>query len=351
MPDRPVLEQHWLARTPPLRAGFLAALGAAVVVVLWIGVGELASLITALIVAGFFATGLDQAVQVLTRRGLKRGAAVGIVIGVILLVACGALAAIIPTAVTQLAGLVEKAPDYFNTVIHSDLVRRFGTLSEILDKIQAGLSPGAIAGALGGILGGAASVATGLGWFLTTVLLSLFILAGYDRLKDGAMALIPGSKRREYGGYVDQILQQVGYYLIGAIIIALIAGTSAWIFMAVAGIPYAALLAMFVAVTDLIPNIGATIGAIGVVGVALSVSLWTAVAALIFVVLYQQIENWFIYPKVMGRAVQISNLAAIVWVLIGGALFGLVGIVLAVPAYAGIRLVFKQALQPKIDAA
>jgi predicted PurR-regulated permease PerM len=187
-------------------------------------------------------------------------------------------------------------------------------------------------------------------WGLTALVLTVFILASFERLREGTINLVVASKRERTAEILDGILSQIGAYLLGALSIGALAGISAWIFLTIAGVPYAALLALLVALLDLVPQIGATIGATVSILVALTVSLGTAIAALVFFILYQQIENWIIYPRVMQNAVKITNLAAIVSVLIGAALFGVTGVVLAIPVYASLRLVYKEIVAPKLEA-
>ena len=339
-----------LSKTPPVQAGLYLGVGLAIAALIVWAVTKLTTLIIVLIVAGFLAVGLNRPVQAMTRRGLPRWLAITILMFGLVLVFCGGFALIIPAIVRQATEFVEAAPGYYDQFMRSDLAGRFGGESQLLERIQNLLTAENLSTAAGGLLGGAASALTVLGWILTTLILSLFILAAHDRIRDGALRLVVASKRERAGEILDRILRQAGAYLMGALTIAVAAGGSAWVFMAIAGIPYAAILAFIVALTDLIPQIGATIGAVIVSLVALAVSPMTAVAAVIFFVIYQQLENWIIYPTVMGSAVKVSNLAALVSVLIGATLFGVVGVILAVPVYAAIRLIVQELVHPRLDA-
>ncbi|PRY56507.1 MULTISPECIES: AI-2E family transporter [Glycomyces] len=350
MTDKPGLPlRRSLSQSPPLTAGILLGLGLAVAYALVWSLQELSTVITALVVAAFLAIGLERIISTMTRRGMPRWLAMTILFLGVFLVFCGGIAAIIPALVRETAQFVEHVPDYYDAIMSSKLAAQFGGEAGLAERAQGVLTAENISKALGGVAGGAASAANGLVWTVTTILLTVFILASYTQLRQGSLRLVAASKREQTGRILDGILKQVGAYLIGALAIGLFAGVSSWIFMAIVDIPYGALLALLVALLDLIPQIGATIGAVVVTLVALAVSPMTAVASAIFFIAYQQLENWVIYPTVMRSAVKVSNLAAIVAVLVGGTLFGVVGIVLSVPIYAAVRLIAKEIVIPRLD--
>lgn len=350
MADKPGLPfSRSLAQSPPLTAGILLGLGLAIAYALIWSIQELSTFLTALIVASFLAVGLQRVVSTMTNRGMPRWLAMTILFTGLVLVFCGGIAAIIPALVKETTEFVENVPGYYQSMMDSELAARFGGESGLLERLQNAMTSENITKALGGVAGGAASAATGVVWTITTLLLTVFILASYNQLRQGVIRLVAASKRERADRILSGILRQIGAYLIGALAIGALAGISAWIFMAIAGIPYGALLALLVALLDLIPQIGATIGAVIVTLVALAVSPMTAVASVIFFIAYQQVENWVIYPTVMRSAVKVTNLAAIVSVLVGGTLFGVVGIVLSVPIYAAIRLIGKELVQPRLD--
>ncbi|NUQ90924.1 MAG: AI-2E family transporter [Glycomyces artemisiae] len=350
MTDKPGLPlRRSLSQSPPLTAGILLGLGLAVAYALVWSLQELSTVITALVVAAFLAIGLERIISTMTRRGMPRWLAMTILFLGVFLVFCGGIAAIIPALVRETTQFVEHVPDYYDAIMSSKLAAQFGGEAGLAERAQGVLTAENISKALGGVAGGAASAANGLVWTVTTILLTVFILASYTQLRQGSLRLVAASKREQTGRILDGILKQVGAYLIGALAIGLFAGVSSWIFMAIVDIPYGALLALLVALLDLIPQIGATIGAVVVTLVALAVSPMTAVASAIFFIAYQQLENWVIYPTVMRSAVKVSNLAAIVAVLVGGTLFGVVGIVLSVPIYAAVRLIAKEIVIPRLD--
>lgn len=201
-----------------------------------------------------------------------------------------------------------------------------------------------------GLASGAASLAGALLIGVTTAILTLFVAASLDRLREAAYHLVVASQRERVRRLGDAAMQKIGGYLVGALGIAAVAGTAAFVYSMIAGLPYAFLLAVVVAVFDLIPQIGATLGATVVVLVALSESLTLALVTIAFFLCYQGVENWVVYPRVMSRAVRISNLAAIVAALVGGTPFGVLGVLVAVPAYASIQLVVREVVFPRQEA-
>ncbi len=131
-------------------------------------------------------------------------------------------------------------------------------------------------------------------------------------------------------------------YVAGALAIALIAGTVQFVAMKIAGVPFAAGLAVLVAVLDLIPMIGATIAGAVVVLVSLTVSTETAVAMLLVVIVYQQIENNIIQPLVQKKTISLSPFVIIVAVLIGSTLLEVIGALLALPVTASLKVVAEE---------
>lgn len=338
-----------LAETPPVQAGAMLGIGLALAAALVWTVTELRTLLIVLVVAGFLAVGMNRPVTLMTRRGMARPLAVAILIVSLFLLVCGGVGLVIPVIVGEGREFIESAPDHWERLMASPILERFGGEAELVEQAQSLMTGENLSGTLGGLLGGVATAAGAIGWFVTCLLLALFMLGGYDRIRGRALRLVVASERDRAADLLDRMLQQVGAYIVGALTIGLVAGVSAWVFMAIVGVPYAAILAVVVALTDLVPQIGATIGAIIVSAAALTVSPMTAVASVVFFVLYQQLENWVVYPRIMRSAVKVSDLAAIVSVLTGATLFGVVGVILAIPCYAAIRLVVRELVFPRLD--
>jgi len=200
------------------------------------------------------------------------------------------------------------------------------------------------------VFGGARLIFGTLFQVLTVLVLTIYFMASFDRMKSFAYALVPASRRDRVRLLTDEILAKVGAYIVGALAIAVLAGLSAFLFAVIVGLAYPFALAVVVAVCDLIPQIGATIGAVVVTLVGFADSLTVGIACGVFFLVYQQVENYLIYPKVMRRSVKVSDLAAIVAALVGVGLFGILGALVAIPAVAAVQLIVREVYLPRQEA-
>jgi predicted PurR-regulated permease PerM len=337
---------------PPLRRnafllGFAGGLGLLLAYAAFLAVRNAASILVLVFIALFLAIGLNPAVVRLRSWGLPRGLAVAVVALAVVLLLCGGVLALVPPVVSQTGQFIEQLPSYLEALQRSrtinDLVERYG----LAERLQSVANAQTIGRALGGVFGGARLFLGTVFNVLTVLVLTIYFMAAFDRLRAAAYALVPASRRERVQLIGDEILTKVGAYMVGALAIAVLAGLSTFVFAVVTGLAYPFALAVVVAVCDLIPQIGATLGAvvISVVGFATSVPL--GIAAVVFFIVYQQIENYLIYPKVMRRSVQVSDVAALVAALLGVALFGVVGALIAIPAVAAIQLIVREVVLPR----
>jgi predicted PurR-regulated permease PerM len=281
---------------------------------------------------------------------MPRGLAVATVgIGAMLLL-CGGLFALIPPLVTQTGALVENLPVYIDNLRRNDQLNRLNEDYKLIDQLKSVATAGNITKALGGVWGGAQVVFSALFNLLTVVVLTIYFMAAFDRLKEGGYRLVAASRRERVRLLGDEILAKVGAYLGGALAIALVAGVTSFVFLLIVGIAYPYALAVLVAITDLVPQIGATLGAIVVSVVGFATSIQAGIVCVIFFLVYQQVENYLIYPTVMRRAVKVSDLAAILSVLLGVALLGVVGALIAIPVVAAIQLIVREVVIPRQNA-
>src|SRR3569833_1227985 len=184
---------------------------------------------------------------------------------------------------------------------------------------------------------------------LVVVVLAIYFLAGMPAIKNLIYRLAPESRRSRVRLIGEDIFTKVGGFVLGNIITSLIAGIGTYIWLLVFDIPYALVLAMFVSFMDLIPVIGSTIGGIVVSLIALTVALPVAIASAVFYIAYRQAEDYFLIPKVMGKAVEVPAVVTVLATLIGGALLGVVGALIAIPVAAAIRLLLNEIAFPRLD--
>lgn len=323
----------------PFRFGLMAGAGALVAFVGYLAVRQVGTVLAMLLAALFFAIGLDRPVNSLMRKGMTRGWAVAVLVVGLNILACGGLALVVPKLAQQTSAFFAALPGYLQEA-DSDLTGRLSAL----------ITPENIARLATGALGGAASLAGALFLGITTLMVTLFLLGSLNRVKDGAYRFVVSSRRDRVRVLGDAMMDKVGAYLTGAVMIASCAAIATLLWCLLTGVPYAMMLAVVVGVCDMIPQIGATIGSIVVTLVALTVSLPLALFTLLFFIAYQGVENWVVYPRMMSRAVKISNLAAIVSALIGGALLGVLGVLIAVPAYASVQMLAREVVFPRQDS-
>ncbi len=162
---------------------------------------------------------------------------------------------------------------------------------------------------------------------------------------------MPASRRPRAILIGDEILAKVGAYALGNVIISVIAAIGTLIWLEIVGVPYPLLLAIFVAVFDLIPIVGSTIAGVVVAAVALTVSLQVSIATIVFFIAFRLFEDYVLVPRIIGRAVEVPALVTVVAVLLGGAVFGIIGALVAIPVAAAVQLLARELLFPRLDQA
>ncbi len=307
------------------------------------------------LVAAVLAVGLDPSVRRLQRMRVSRGWAVVLIFlaSIGFLVLFGLL--VIPPLVREVRELASDIPGYVARLKTShgwvgDLERKYHLstrLRELTDRL-----PSLASASLGRILGITKSVASVIFNVLTISILTVYFLLSLPRTQAGVQGLFRGEHRRRDVRMFQEALERVGGYVSGNIAVSIIAGLGAFIFLRIFGIPFAAALAMWVAIADLIPTVGATLGALAAVIVAFFSSIPDGIATVIYFIVYQQVENYVIVPRVMKKAVDLSPAAVIVSVLIGGSLAGFAGALLALPLAAAAKVVVRDVwLRPREGAA
>ena len=339
-----------VAERSPFRIGFTAALGVLLALVLGRAFQLVSSVLVLIVIAAFLSIGLNPAVEWLMRKGRKRGAAVAVVISAVLLFFVAFVAAAVPPVVSQAANLREELPARVeklrdDNATFRNLDTRYGLVAKATEAAekQASSAPRQILGIARGIV-------TAIFKTLTVLILTLYFLSAHDRIKRGALRIVPRSRRPRVGLLADEILARVGGYVLGNLATSVVAGVICGVFLMVMGVPYALALALLVAILDLIPLVGATIAALVCTLVAVTVSVPVGIATLVFFTIYQQFENYVLVPRVMKKAVDVSPIATIVAALIGGSLLGVLGALLAVPTAAAISLIGSEVLVPRQDA-
>jgi predicted PurR-regulated permease PerM len=337
-PGRPV------SRNSAVYRGFWMAIGVALAIALVLAVNAAASVLLLILVSAFLAVGLNPIVEFLIRRNVKRGWAV-LIVAVVML-------GIIALIITVLVGVLrDQIVSFFNDLPHllgdlkkhktiAHLDAKYHVITDLQEKLE---NPDFAQQTFGGIFNVGLGVLRALVSTIIVIVLTLYFLSALPQLKRALFSLAPASRRERVNQLGDEILRRVGRYVIGAFVVALLAGTVTTLFLVCVGLgQYALPLALGVALLDLVPLVGSITGAALVCIVCLADSLTVGIAALIFYVIYETLEGYVIYPRVMRSSVDVPEYVTIVAVLLGGAVAGVVGALLALPTAAAILLIGRE---------
>lgn len=303
-----------------------------------------------MVLAGFIAVTASGPVGFLSRKlNMKRGFAILITYLSFILVPIGLLLIVIPPFVEEAADFVAQIPAYADDleeyVNKNDKLQELDEQYGIVDRIaeQADQLPaklGDAAGWLGSL--GVGIVNSGFA-LVTILLLSIFMVSGGRDWINAGLALGPEARAKRVRKMLDGMADAVSGYVGGALLQSAVAGVTTWIVLLLLGVPFAAPLAVIVALFDLIPMVGATIAAVfvGIVTVfadfPVDTIIWT-----IWALVYQQIENNVIQPRIQSKAVGVHPFVVIVSVLLLGTLFGVIGAILAVPFAASVQILLQE---------
>ena len=356
LPGRPpppptVSDPRWPTRRI-FGAAFTAAAGAIVAYVLLNAIGQVAGVLLLIVLALVFALGLDPIVSWLARHRLRRIYGVAAVTAAFLLIMAGVFAAIIPPIVSQVNQLVTAIPELITRLQdRSSLIGRLNERYHLLDALKAQVSGGSGGLPLGGVLNIGVAIFGTLTATVTVIVLTIYFLANLPSIRRALYRTVPASRRARVTELGDEISARVGGYVLGNLFTSVVAGVGTFVFLEIVGVPYAVALGVLVAVLDLIPVVGSTIGGILVTLVALSVSTGVAIASLIFYVVYRLVEDYLLVPRVMDRAVDVPPVLTIVALVIGGSLLGIAGAFLAIPTAAALQLVITRVVWPRLGQA
>ncbi|MDQ6849003.1 MAG: AI-2E family transporter [Actinomycetota bacterium] len=335
-PGRPI------SRRSAMYRGFWTTIGVAVAVLFAYSVREAATVLELVLVSAFLAVGLNPIVEFLIRRGWKRGWAVLLVATVLIALVTLIVTVLVGVLRDQITSFIDDAPNLLHRLLRHKTIAHLDNRYHIISDLQQKLAdPNLAEKAFGGVYNAGLNLLTGLADTVIVFVLTLYFLAALPQLKRALFSLAPSSRRERVGQLGDEILRRVGRYVIGAVVVATIAGTVTILFLLTVGLSeYALPLAIAVGLLDLVPLVGSITGAAIVCLVSLANSLPVGIAALIFYLIYETVEGYVIYPRVMRSSVDVPEYLTIVAVLLGGAISGVVGALLALPiAAAGLLLV------------
>ncbi|MEV6371536.1 AI-2E family transporter [Micromonospora musae] len=300
------------------------------------------------VIAAFFAVALKPLVDLVQRRLLRRRALATLLVFTITFVVLAALAALIVVPlVDDLVRFTERAPELLREARagrgvvgrtldriglrdylanHSDQIRQYG---ERLRQPAVGVIRG---------------VAEGVFGLTTVIVLAYLMVLEAPRMIRTTLSAAGAARGERWQRIGREVSRTVTGYLTGNLVISLICGLATFLVLLLAGVPFAAVIALLVAIADLIPLVGATIGAIIAIGAAFLHSTTAGIIVLVFFVIYQQIENHLLQPVILARSVRLNPLTVLISVLLAAELAGLVGALLAIPAAGIVRILLREYL-------
>ncbi len=342
------------ARTNPFKFGLLGALGVLVALAIGGVIGQLATVLVYIGVAVFLALGLDPIVTFIERR-LPRPAAVTIVVAGVILAFAGIILAIIPLLVEQISNLIKDGPrmveDFMASAWYKDVSGQFG--STITDAVQGVLDfvqdPDNFLDIGGGVFAVGAGIAGGVTGVTIVLILTLYFMASLRSMKHVAARFVPAYQRDTFSGLLEDVSGAVGRYVIGQASLALINGILSLIFLSIIGAPVPALLALIAFIGSLIPLVGTLTASIINSLICLFVSPLTALIAIIYYLVYMQIEAYVLSPRIMSRAVAVPGALVVIAAVAGGTLGGILGALVAIPVAASIIIIVQKVTFPSQD--
>lgn len=327
---------QWQQIWPPLSYWPKAALVILGVVITVRILAALQNILLIVVAAFVISLGLQPAIKWMEEKGLKRGAAMAVLLLVALAAMTGAALAVVPVVIEQAAQALESIPPFIES-----LQERPGVIGELANRFDlsgegagVNIDPVAIVG----------SVVVTLFNIITLILLTPYFAVGFPGLKSALFRLTKRANREDFVFIVNRAVDLTSSYIVGSMVISLVAAATSFVTFVLIGLPYPLALAVWVGIMGLIPAIGALIGMIPAIVVASQLGSRQLILSIVFWLLYQQVENYVIAPRVMRKAVNLNPALVIISLLIGGSLAGLVGALLALPVTALVKVLLTEFL-------
>ncbi|MFW0111883.1 AI-2E family transporter [Rothia sp. CCM 9416] len=350
--------EHGRHLTNPIYFGFMLAVGitlALICIYFVLNVGALAGWITG---AVFIGLGLDPAVRKLEQRGLPRGAGVGVVFLAFASIVGALTFWIIPMVARQAVSFITGFPNQVEAFLNSDLFTSLdekfqirsavdGEVEKVFTQLTSDTS--VVSNFMNSLLNAGSTLAETTTGIIIVLFLSIYVLASLPTIKAWFIRLAPASRRERVGYLTEKISDSVGHYVMGQALVAICNATVAALIMLIVGVPFAQLLMLLVLVLAFIPLIGGVSAAVLVSLISLTDSWQTALFFLVPYLIYLQIEAYFISPRIMKKAVAVPGAVAIIAVVAGGSIWGVLGAIIAIPVAASILILVNEVLVPRQD--
>jgi predicted PurR-regulated permease PerM len=343
-------------KTQPFYFGFVATLGVLTAIILLRALESVSQIFVLILVSLFLATGLNPAVEALRRRNLSRGSAVAVIFSSVILFVVFFAFVVVPPVVNQGSNLIENAPQLLDDLMKNRTINSLNDQFGLIDTLQSRLNSVTSDGTLlistfGGVIGVGQSILSGFFTALTILVLTLYFITSLPQAVSLGLSLVPASRRERVGKLTNAVIERIGLFVGSQILIAAMAGVFVVLLASILGMPSPIAIGMIVFVVALIPLIGHFIGSGVVTLIALTQSPLIGLIAFVAYVLYVQIENYVVTPRIMKRTLSVPGAVTIISALIGSSLLGLVGGLLAVPVAASIILILDEVVIPRANKA
>lgn len=354
-PVPPVVVQNEakLLNHSPFSIGFFGALGVLVAIGLIVAALQVQNILVLVVLSLFLALGLSPAVEFFTRRRVPRPLAVFIVTVTLLGVFVLGVTALFPLMTSQVQSLAFRVPYWIGMLATNEQVARWDAQYNLLETAQRYLASGGLVQNLfGGIWGASVLVGQFIFSVIMTLVLTIYFLASLPAIKEVIYKLAPGSRRERSRYLADEIFRGVSGYITGMFMVVTVAAGCSFVFMNVVGLgAYSLALAFIVALFCFIPVVGSWLAMLAVALVGFATSPTIGVATIIYFLIYQQFDAYVLYPTVMKRTVKVPGALVVLSALIGASLLGIIGALIAIPTTAALLLLYREVLQPHLDAS
>ena len=341
-------------RGHPFYFGFIGTVGALSAFVLLRALASASQVFVLILIALFLATGLNPAVEAIRRRGTSRGTAVAIIFVAVLGFVGLFLAVVVPPLVTQSAHLINTAPSLLQGLKDNPTIATLNENYAVIDAIQKKLTSVTSDGTLlisafGGVIGVGKTVLSGTFTGLTILVLTLYFITSLPQATEIALKLVPASRRPRVALLTDAVISRVGAFVGSQILVSFLASAFMTLLALVLGLPSPIAIGILIFICGLVPLIGHFLGCGIFTIIAATQTVTTGIIAFVLYVVYVQVENYVVTPKIMKRTLAVPGAVTIISALIGTSLLGLVGGLLAVPVAASVILILEEVVFPRAE--
>jgi predicted PurR-regulated permease PerM len=341
----------------PFRAGVVVSLGVLLTVVLAFAVARASTVLLSIVLAIFLALGLDPLVKWLERHRVSRGWAIATVFIVFALLVAAVVILVVPRAIAQVIELAAGVPGAMKEISQTDwfltATSTIGADPKAVSDAVLGFfaDPQKLLALSGGILSVAGGVAGAISSTFVIVVLTLYFLSTLDAMKKTFYRFTPAPSRPTVQRLTETITDSMGGFVITMIVLGACNAGIVFLLHWILGLPFPALMALLAFFLTLIPVVGSVLFWVVGTGIALFTSPTSALIFAIAYLIYMQVESYLLTPRLMGRTIAIPGILVLIGALIGAALLGLLGALVAVPITAAITLIVREVVLPRQDRA